>query len=232
MAFVAENNVLEFKQCINKSTYFDTFNETDKILRFCDNKDCKMDYLSSIRILNKKEYDYLYSIIQEINAVVFNYIVFKQIPWKIVVCHDRESQFPHTHGGFIVLPDIIFDKHEYINMMKVLIHEKVHVYQRLYPCHTNILFTRFWGFNIKSVCDYSDTRRSNPDINKLIYIDDNGNKFDNDYVEIKRLGEIKDKRDHPNEMMAYIIQDYFMKNIHENHIYMDGMQSWLQLCFF
>ena len=222
----------EFNQCINKSTYFDTFNETDKRLRFCTNIDCKKDYMGSIRILSKTEYDYLFRIsIQKINDLFAMHKIFVQIPWKIVICHDKESQFPHTHGDFIVLPDSIFEKHAN-HIMQTLIHEKVHVYQRLYPCQTNILFTKFWGFKIKTICNYSDMRRSNPDINKIVYIDDNGNKFDNDYVEnATKLGEIKDKRDHPNEMMAYIIQDYFMQNaVHSK--YVDGMQNWLKLGMF
>ena len=221
---------MQFKECIEKNTYFDNFNDTDKRLRSCTTN-CKDDYYGSIRVLSNNEYVFLNPIIQRINDMLSEYLVFKEIPWKIVICNGKESQFPHTHGDFIVLPDNFIKIN---NLMKLLIHEKVHIYQRLYPCQTNILFTRFWGFNIKNMLNKNNraNRRSNPDINNIVYIDDYGNEFDNTFVEnATSLGEIKDKRDHPNEMMAYILQEYLMQSMRSNQDNQD-IQDWLNLGFF
>ena len=234
MAFILLPNTILFKECIETNMYFDNFNDTDKRLRSCVN--CKDDYYGSIRVLNNSEYDFLYPIIQRINDMLSGYLVFKEIPWKILICHDKESQFPHTHGVFIVLPDNFIKIN---NLMKLLLHEKVHIYQRLYPCQTNILFTRFWGFNIKNMLNKKSraNRRSNPDINKIVYVDENGNEFDNNYVEnATSLGEIKDRRDHPNEMMAYILQDMLLplpllckSNQSKSN---QSIENWLKLGFF
>lgn len=169
-----------------------------------------------------------------------NYKKLYEIPWKFLSFSSRgngEAPMPHTHGDIIFLPRgwenrksnaPIFIR----EMTKTLIHEKIHIYQRMFPIETHYLLYNIW--NIKPVQSQTpflyqkklfdkkknsdkekeevSTIRLNPDTNSFIYAANDRkdmiiprfvNKSDDTFY-------IKDKRDHPFEMMAYNITEFIL----------------------
>lgn len=175
--------------------YFSTFNETDKRLR---NGLTLEKYIKSLRFPNKAEYEYLKTITDKIDSDYPS--LAKKVPWKFIVFRgDVENKYPHTHGSFIFLHQDNLLNIGYVT----LFHEKIHVFQRYFPWETNTLLISL-GYSIHGIADKSG--RSNPDINSIIYLDEKGNTIDNTYIDDpKSLLDIKDRRDHPFEIMAYDI---------------------------
>lgn len=122
------------------------------------------------------------------------------IPWKFIVfSQNMENKFPHTHGRFIFIHEDHIENIGYVT----LFHEKIHVYQRFYPCETNLLLAAL-GYTFHGISD--NMGRSNPDINNIVYMDVENKVIDNSFVDgATDLTHITDARDHPYEIMAYEI---------------------------
>jgi hypothetical protein len=154
------------------------------------------------------------------------------IEWKLRFLdakHFIENNFPHTHADIIFLPSTFFN---FSNKQRVntLIHEKIHVYQRLFPIPYHKML--FDIFNLK-IYSYLPTHekffmvRQNPDNNLLIYKDGNEYTLPILAQQPKSLHDVSfipfnsnDKttkysklptNEHPNETLAYyltsVIQD-------------------------
>jgi hypothetical protein len=64
--------------------------------------------------------------------------VLANIPWVLAKINENyENGFPHTRLGIIFLGKL--DSMIKTNLIQTLIHEKVHVYQRMYPKLFSIL---------------------------------------------------------------------------------------------
>jgi hypothetical protein len=93
------------------------------------------------------------------------------LAWNIGILNiDVENNLPHTHKDVIFLP---YDFHQLPDeeRISILIHEKIHVYQRLFPIYTHKLFCDVWSlvpFKIWSAININN-KRSNPDLNNIIY---------------------------------------------------------------
>jgi len=85
---------------------------------------------------------------------------------------DYEAGYPHTRENIIFLPEEIL-KIPMKDLIRTLIHEKVHVYERLY--HNDFIkWTEYNGYKqYKDFEDYS-MRRSNPDLDGIVYLDKTG----------------------------------------------------------
>lgn len=139
--------------------------------------------------------------------------LFPSIPWKFKFFDPQfENGFPHTHLDYIFLPYDFFKSKSAETVKEILVHEKVHVWQRMYPFQCHKLLIDKMGYQVCCI-DKSKLRRSNPDINKLAYIDPSGNVISSDYKSDKPVSitDMKDSRDHPFEMMAYKIASDVMK---------------------
>jgi hypothetical protein len=83
-----------------------------------------------------------------------------------------ENGYPHTVKDTIMLPvKYYFNMFEKQSRISLLLHEFIHVYQRSYPFEFNHLLIHTLGLKVDNFIDayYRDTKRSNPDINKLLY---------------------------------------------------------------
>lgn len=162
------------------------------------------------------------------------------IPWKIAVLssaqsHSPEGGWPHTFGDIIVLPQgILHDNVDDLTLPRTLVHEKIHVYQRMYPAETHILYTRVWGMRLEMPGIPHETRdldRSNPDISPMVYVAPHHGKYIHCSQVYNRASprDLSDSRvlcrvsgqepqssaptqdltkyEHPNEAMAYILAD-------------------------
>jgi hypothetical protein len=163
-----------------------------------------------------------------------------KLPWKFLVVSDQiESGFPHTHQDVIVMPKshITAGQKHFDNLVDTLIHEKIHVYQRFYPCETNTLFLQYWNLEIVSrrSFDPQSNIRSNPDNNLLLYSDDSKPimlEYDDkkDFISLSTV--MGDKRDHPHEMMAYVLTYILTRNTkplpHYLVKYVQSAALWMQ----
>jgi len=96
------------------------------------------------------------------------------------------------------------------DLTKTLIHEKIHVYQKLFPEDTKKHFTSK-GLYVAAKRDVNDNIRANPDSDEYIYKDGKGTLYALDYIsDPKHIEDVnKNGEDHPNEEMAYQIGNMY-----------------------
>ena len=114
---------------------------------------------------------YIASLVASANFLLASrkYSFLYKIEWVFAKSREGiENNYPHTHDNIIVLP-FDFAKKSFQNLLKTIVHEKVHIYQRYFTIPTNILFFDYWGLTMHSY-EKKDGQRSNPDINKTHYM--------------------------------------------------------------
>ena len=130
-----------------------------------------------------------------------------------------EEGYPHTRNNIIFITDSVINS-QLKHLVRVLIHEKVHVYSRLYP-QLMERWNKYHGFKrYKLLKDYKYAR-SNPDLDKWIYTDKFGKELlasfnkenpsgidDATYSYDNHDGYMAEA---PNEILAYYI-DYTYAN--------------------
>lgn len=115
-----------------------------------------------------------YSDLKEVNKAFRKYKWFAKFAGNFKVRFfkdDIENGYPHTIGKTIVLPLSYFNRSKK-ERMQLLLHEAIHVYQRLHCFEFNrFLFEeldlKIFGFRY----DVSNMIRTNPDTNDLLYFD-------------------------------------------------------------
>lgn len=168
----------------------------------------------------------------------------RNIPWNICLFSEAEFPYPHTHGDTIFLPRSIMESLTYPDeLYSVLIHEKIHIFQRLFPIETheyirNVLACDLIAshsiYDSDQTLNISSSIRVNPDTNTLLYYEndvdmslDENKKIDNEFVSPDIIqanwksirdtsSDIIDNRDHPYEMMAYRLTDKILKKPDKN----------------
>lgn len=142
------------------------------------------------------------------------------VPWKFAELEGVEGGMPHTHADVICLP-ANEDRRQNQDLLRTLIHEKLHVLQRLRPDITN----EFLGLaGYYRVCHRTelDTRilnraRSNPDLDQYMYgkngrvaifqLSDQPTSL-TDGGPVTLVGtETDDTFEHPFEMMAHTLSE-------------------------
>lgn len=134
--------------------------------------------------------------------------------WKIGCMSGRryEGGHPHTVKGSIILFKDIFkgvkgikDK-QIKKIVQLLIHEKVHVYQRKYKKDMEAYLSHHHFVAISS----RQNGRANPDLDDMVYYNQkNGKIYESNYrrKRPKSVGDVKNKKyEHPYEEMAYLIE--------------------------
>ena len=135
---------------------------------------------------------------------------FDKIRWKIVFFKgtNYEDGMPHTRSDLIFMPveHILNASDE--RLITTLVHEKIHLLQRLYP--DDELIVTFMS-TYKKVGDKSSVElfRSNPDLNEYIYENNRGQimyyRYKSEYPnDINDIIE-NEHYEHPYEEMAYIL---------------------------
>ncbi len=129
--------------------------------------------------------------------------------WKFALIGDvYEEGFPHTRTDIIFLsPKIVNYSDD--ELIKVLIHESVHIYQR-YNNMSKYLYEN--GYTVSRRRDSELLIRANPDLDEYIYKDKKGNELYYKYKSTMPTGIndiIPTINEHPFEIMAYkIAEDY------------------------
>jgi len=175
----------------------------------------------------------LHADILKATSLLKEFPCLQKIPWNICMFDRGEFPYPHTHGDTIFLHTSMFTTYNAYPeaFYSVLIHEKIHIFQRLYPLETYAYIRNVLG------CDIADKRdpnpdesttesaesmstRMNPDTNALTYCVSKGiskgrgsRQREDSKIRARwktvngDLAEIVDMRDHPFEMMAYSLTD-------------------------
>jgi len=136
------------------------------------------------------------------------------IPWKLAKTQKNvyEKGYPHTRLDIIFMPkDILMDK----DVIRTLVHEKVHVFSRLYPEDM-----KKWNDNngykkISKLTKYP-LARNNPDVDGFVYLDKNGketlaqyrNRYPMNIEEAFYPYGDDYTTEHPNEVLAYKVDAY------------------------
>lgn len=156
------------------------------------------------------EYQMLYSACQQADQLFANHTIPNfagemavKIPWKIGVFQGTRYEFgwPHTMSDVIFIPKHSFEDQD-DKLVKLLVHEKVHLYQRLF-CDLTQQYLRQFGF-VKWRRRTQDDKhiRPNPDLDGWIY-----KQFDHPYgMELMHQVPTPDTNpqfyEHPYERMA------------------------------
>jgi hypothetical protein len=143
--------------------------------------------------------------------------------WNIALVTGNiyEGGYPHTREDIIFLPFDFLIHADTRSIVKTLIHEKIHVLQRMYPdsklLQSFLLSNNFSKF--KSLDEFRKMNvrtRSNPDLDNWIYSD--GIKFyyceySSDFP--KSIMDViqPNENEHPFELMAYQLSNELIKNL-------------------
>jgi len=243
----------EFTIVTKSSDFFNNMNTYDLQVRKSNNKN---EYLKRYQFgyepFTIKQKNILLYIVNIVNNNINKYTNFKNIKWIFVKINTNlENSFPHTIENVIVLSNNFFND-SINNQINTIIHEKVHIYQRMYPEYINILYTN-WGFCKTDIS--INNNRNNPDIkyyysynnNLLIQLYNNNpyelydsntyliNLENNDKVLINNniikqydLPNIYINRlEHPDEIMAEIVSLYLTNSYNNNDKWIRILEEWM-----
>jgi hypothetical protein len=208
---------------LNENTYYNTFNSLDLQVR---NVSSIEEYIEKIKIspinINATDKQTIYNATENIDNKMNNYNTvgltgkkFNSIKWQIGIINGTEYEggFPHTREDVIIIPKNLINSS---NLMSILIHEKIHIYQKKYPEEIK-LYLNYYNFKHVDFRENYQNSRANPDINNLIYMDENDNIMcclynDNpkNIMDVTFYPINNDKYEHPLEYMAYTLQDEIM----------------------
>ena len=204
--------------------YFKSFSYTDlKVRKIIDIQDYFKILENSLcdpdQIIINKIKDYILEIKKKVNYYIknksneFEYVnlnKFNNIPWKIgfVNTNNYENGLPHTRGNIIILNKNKLMLNSDMKNMKTLIHEQIHIYQKMYPLELDYYLKSKKFTKVKKKTQY-DNIRANPDLDNYIYKDKENNiykavynKNPNSIEDIIYYPYDKQFYEHPNERMA------------------------------
>jgi len=126
---------------------------------------------------------------------------------------EYEDGLPHTRDNIIFLSDKMIPNEINNSFINTLIHEKIHIYQRYNPKILENIIKKM-GYiktNLKNI-----KQRSNPDLNKYIYINKNNEKLvclykNNKPNSINDVNCLNNNNllEHPYELIAYNIANNY-----------------------
>lgn len=216
------------KNIIDESPYFQTMTPIDLQARH-SSTDYKEYYMSRIIPFTEYQKATLRQHVQILCQMLSTTKRLKTLSWKFAKLESYvENGYPHTLGDVIILSDKFFESPSSV-ALTTLLHEQMHVYQRMYKESTEI-FANMIGFQKITEDDasaYASLVRSNPDLYNT-YI------FKGRYIPMQlytsttpssisqsalRLYDIQTQKiQDPNEVEAYDIPTYIGQREHPNEI--------------
>ena len=207
----------------DNDNYYKSFYSKDFYVRKIKNIEEYLDYIKkSISSINSIEKNKITKCINNankklkyINKSWFNGEKCIKLPWKIGMVTGKlyENGLPHTRDDIIIISKEDINLYTEKKLTKTLIHEKIHIYQKMYPNDINIYL------NINNLKKYkkkteNDNIRANPDLDSWIYIDNNNNVYKAVYnknpqsvEDIEYFPYNSQSSEHPFEKMAIEIEN-------------------------
>lgn len=182
-----------------------SLNKKDLVDRKCNyRQEYKNIYLENIGEFSDEHKNILREYSKEatkfLNSIKSPYIdnkKMKSIPWKFAMTnHAIELGLPHTRGDIIFIPVCKLNGTRE-KMIRTLIHEKIHIYQRMYP-HLFINVLSKMGYKKLGKLNNEEILK-NPDTDNSIYLHPDGT-----IMMSKTISNSLGYR-HPNEFIAYSI---------------------------
>ena len=197
---------LDEDKFIHNMTKYDIYARTQQYMQklYCNRIHNVCSYFS---IYDKY---YISNIVKKIDKKLINV----NIPWKFAKTEGivYENGFPHTRKDIIFLTSdhLKYSKERFI---KLLIHEKIHIYQR-YNKNKMSVYLKKLGYTIHCHKEQFIKRRSNPDLDEYIYKDPTGKimicEYRNEHPkDLMDVSDINTQYEHPYEMLSYISENLF-----------------------
>ena len=160
----------QIHQVIDTSAFFQRMNKVDLVARNATTVPGYIKlYKAALMEFPQSQKTALNTLTQKVDAHIEWTKKLNTIPWKFAKVATRiEEGWPHTLGDIIFLSDEFF-KMSQDQQVITLLHEKFHVYQRLYPLETHKLIAKYWGFTVLDTLSRLPIARNNPDINGFVY---------------------------------------------------------------
>ena len=209
----------------NKDKYYEKFNENDLRVRDINNINEYHDIIKNSCINISSNYSKILDEainvadikIKKIKINGFDGKKAGDLQWTIGVFKDKKYEYglPHTRNLIIVIPEIILNN--FYQLVQVLIHEKIHIYQKMYPNDVDIWLNEN-GFIKYKLRNIKDNTRANPDIDNYLYKNINNDILQAVYNELPfTINDVKyypinnSKYEHPFEYMAYTLEELINK---------------------
>ena len=141
---------------------------------------------------------------------------FLKMDWRIGFTGDSfyENGLPHTRSNVIILNNKDIEKRSITDLCRLLIHEKVHVYQKTYKTEYSKYLDE--NFEVTEEKGKQEDIPANPDTDKFIYKSKStGEIFQGKYREKpKHFRDIAftdndHTKEHPNESVAYALEKLY-----------------------
>jgi hypothetical protein len=201
----------------NSDNYYDRFNNIDLQVRNVSNIE---EYKEKIRNSPVNINDYLKNIIidttKKIDEKFKNYKIIgfdggkaNTIKWSIGIIDglDYEAGHPHTRDNIIIISKNLISSN---NLLRVLLHEKVHVYQKIFKEDIKL----YLKSNNFSISNYNNKSRANPDTDGFTYINQDNNQmlclYNNNpkgIMDVTYYPNNLPMYEHPLEFMAYTVEN-------------------------
>lgn len=211
------------------SKYFNDLNKINLKARGCNNlEDCKKIYLENLSDFTEEEKEKLTNLIKHADDITEDLNRFHSVPWRLAKTSSKiENGFPYTIGKIIYISDEFLNKSRKYKL-QTIIHEKLHLFQRIYPQKTQRFYEDLEFIKIKKIND--PLRRHNPDLDDYDY-EYRGvrvyNKFKNDNPDslsdgttvylpytkniVNKMIAKNYNNEHPNEIFAHLISKQIVK---------------------
>lgn len=151
------------------------------------------------------------SILKKINEPWFNGMKACQTQWKFGCISGKlyEGGLPHTRYDVIILPEYAVTNYTDDELSKLILHEKIHVYQKMYPKDID-KYIQYNHFYKKIRRNQVDGARANPDLDEWIYSDSNNQTYmalykadSSNITDVTFYPNNSHFYEHPYEKMAY-----------------------------
>jgi hypothetical protein len=218
IVFLNKNELASFL-ISDKDNYHKSFHEKDLNVRKVSSIDEYNEKIrSSVSDFSLYQKEKVIYCVEKLNNTLVNvkYPWFNgkkaiQTAWKFgsIDGSNYENGLPHTRSDVIVLPQVALDNYSYQDLTKLILHEKIHIYQKMYPNDIENYIQHKNYYKFKKRSEIIDSR-ANPDLNEWAYNDSNNKTFVAIYnsnpisiSDVKFYPNNNDNEEHPFEKMAY-----------------------------
>ena len=133
--------------------YLFRFAPLESKLRKCSEEKKRLEcYQSNLLYFTSSEKEWLNNLLTEKIPIIFQ--KFPRAPlvhWNLVKFQELESNMPHTFDRYIMISQSILDNwiknDQRSSAIETLLHEKIHVDQRLFSRNYHILYRHYWKFH-------------------------------------------------------------------------------------
>jgi hypothetical protein len=220
--FLNKNELYEYL-IKNEDHYYEYFYNNDFKTRKINKINDYYNYIKiSVKDFNKDEKKKLMkcinsanNLLKSINMKWFDGNKAFNIEWIIGCIKGKlyENGLPHTRGNIIIISEKDINNYSEDKLIKTLIHEKVHIYQKIYY-NDCIIYLKENNFIKYKKREEIDNIRANPDLDEWIYKDKNGNIYNAQYhdnpltiEDITYKPYNNQSYEHPFEKMAIEIEN-------------------------